>query len=59
MDRKGKMDRKDPVLERNYKGQQSSITGLSFNPNGKQLSSCSKDGKIIVWNFSSGAKAYR
>lgn len=38
----------NPSLEKHLKGHQSSITGLSFNPNDQQIASSSLDNSILV-----------
>ena len=43
----------DPSVAQHYKGHKDAITGLDFNPNGRQLASASLDGTIMVWNFRS------
>lgn len=49
----------DPTLERHFKGHKDTITALDFNPNGKQLVSCSLDNTVMVWNFKQQMRAYR
>lgn len=49
----------DPVVEKHFKGHNGPITGLSFNPNSKQIVSSSIDKTLMVWHFASSTRAYR
>ncbi|KAH8851156.1 POC1 centriolar protein like [Schistosoma japonicum] len=49
----------DPSLQIHFKGHKDSITCVDFNPNGKQLASCSMDSCLMIWNIKPQTRAYK
>lgn len=49
----------DPSLEHNFRGHKSTVTGLSFSSDNKQLASSSHDHSVVIWNlFSNSSRCY-
>lgn len=59
MDVQNKQNETDPSLKSHFKGHRGEITGLSFNPDGTQLVSCSTDSTLMLWNFKKKAHAIK
>lgn len=59
MDIQNKQNEADPSLKSYFRGHRGAITGLSFNPEGTQLVSCSTDSTLMLWNFKKKAHAIK
>mgnify|MGYP005984746455 FL=1 len=46
------------VLKLNLKGHKKPITGISFDPDGRQFASSSEDKSIMIWNMRENVRSY-
>ncbi|VEL14107.1 unnamed protein product, partial [Protopolystoma xenopodis] len=46
-------------MQTNFKGHRDTVTCIDFNPNGKQLASCSLDSCLMLWNLKPQTRGYR
>lgn len=49
----------DPSLEKSFRGHKDAVTGVSFNPNMKQLATCGLDSCVMIWNFTPQLRVFR